>query len=137
MGHRGLDRYSISRSSFSPVRRTSRFSTFLSVAAHRPSRSKRIDFILDQPTALAEFIRDGRLRALAVTSGIRFFSLPDTPTISECGFPGYAVTGWQGLVAPANLPTPILNRLHAELTDGLNDPGIVEQLRTLGNVPKS
>jgi tripartite-type tricarboxylate transporter receptor subunit TctC len=97
---------------------------------------KRIDFVLDQPTALAEFIRDGRLRALAVTGGSRFFSLSDTPTISECGFPGYAVTGWQGLVAPASLPIPVLNRLHAELTDVLAEPAIVEQLRKLGNNPK-
>jgi tripartite-type tricarboxylate transporter receptor subunit TctC len=94
---------------------------------------KRIDFVLDQPTALVEFIRDGRFRALAVTGGERFFSLPDTPTISEAGFPGYAVTGWQGLVAPAGLPTPVLNRLHTELTGILMEPAIVEQLRTLGN----
>src|SRR5712692_3909804 len=94
---------------------------------------KRIDFVLDQPTALVDFIRDGRLRALAVTGGQRFFSLPDTPTISEAGFPGYAVTGWQGLVAPAGLPAPVLNRLHTELTGVLAEPAIVEQLKALGN----
>jgi tripartite-type tricarboxylate transporter receptor subunit TctC len=96
---------------------------------------KRIDFVLDQPTALIDFIRDGRFRALAVTGGKRFFSLPDTPTISEAGFPGYAVTGWQGLVAPASLPAPVLNRLHTELTGVLAEPTIVEQLKTLGNDP--
>jgi tripartite-type tricarboxylate transporter receptor subunit TctC len=64
-----------------------------------------------------------------------FFSLPDTPTISETGFPGYAVTGWQGLVAPAGLPAPVLNRLHTELTGALEEPAVVEQLRTLGNDP--
>src|SRR5204863_7265180 len=53
----------------------------------------RIDFVLDQPTSLMDLIKDGRLRALAVTGGMRFFSLPDTPTISEAGFPEYAVTG--------------------------------------------
>src|SRR5262245_48828556 len=82
---------------------------------------KRIDLVLDQPTALVDFIRDGRFRALAVTSGRRFFSLPDTPTISEAGFLGFDVSGWQGLVAPANLPIPLLNRLHAELTSVLGD----------------
>jgi tripartite-type tricarboxylate transporter receptor subunit TctC len=97
---------------------------------------KRIDFVLDQPTALLDFIRDGRFRALAVTGGGRFFSLPDIPTISEAGFPGYAVTGWQGLVAPANLPTPVLNRLHTELTGILGEPATVEQLRLLGNEPR-
>ena len=89
---------------------------------------KRIDFVVDQPTALIDFVREGRFRALAVTGGKRFFSLPDTPTISETGFPGYAVTGWQGLVAPADLPAPVLNRLHTELTTVLVEPAIVEQL---------
>jgi tripartite-type tricarboxylate transporter receptor subunit TctC len=96
---------------------------------------KRIDLVIDQPTALVDFIRDGRFRALAVTGGQRFFSLPDTPTVSESGFPGYAVTGWQGLLAPAGLPEPVLNRLHTELTSILVEPAIVEQLRRLGNDP--
>jgi tripartite-type tricarboxylate transporter receptor subunit TctC len=97
---------------------------------------KHIDLVLDQPTALVDLIRDGRLRALAVTGGSRFFGLPDTPTISEAVLPGYDVTGWQGLVAPAGLPPPLLDRLHAELTGILMDPAIVEQLKTLGNVAK-
>jgi tripartite-type tricarboxylate transporter receptor subunit TctC len=96
---------------------------------------KRIDIVVDQPTALIDFIRDGRFRALGVTGGKRFFSLPDTPTISERGFPGYSVTGWQGLIAPANLPAPVLNRLNAELIGVLMEPAIVEQLRRLGNEP--
>jgi tripartite-type tricarboxylate transporter receptor subunit TctC len=97
---------------------------------------KRIDLVVDQPTALVDFIRDGRFRALAITGGKRFFALPDTPTISEAGFPGYAVTGWQGLVGPAGLPTPVLNRLHTELTAVLAEPAIVAQLKTLGNDPR-
>jgi tripartite-type tricarboxylate transporter receptor subunit TctC len=96
---------------------------------------KRIDLVVDQPTALVEFISDGRLRALAVTGDRRFFSLPKTPTISESGFPSYAVTGWQGLVAPANLPVPVQNRLQKELIGVLAEPSIVEQLRKFGNDP--
>jgi tripartite-type tricarboxylate transporter receptor subunit TctC len=96
---------------------------------------KRIDLVVDQPTALVDFIGEGRFRALAVTSGKRFFSLPDTPTISESGFPGYAVTGWQGLVAPADLPAVVLDRLHKELTGILTDPTVVDPLRRLGNDP--
>jgi tripartite-type tricarboxylate transporter receptor subunit TctC len=84
-----------------------------------------------------DFIKDGRFRALAVTSGSRSSNLPDTPTISETGFPGYAVTGWQGLVAPAGLPEPVLTRLHAALTGVLAEPTVVGQFRTLGNEPRS
>jgi tripartite-type tricarboxylate transporter receptor subunit TctC len=96
---------------------------------------KRIDFVVDQPTALIDFVREGRFRALAVTGGKRFFSLPDTPTISETGFPGYAVTGWQGLIAPADLPALVLDRLHRELIGILAEPAVVEPLRRLGNDP--
>jgi tripartite-type tricarboxylate transporter receptor subunit TctC len=96
---------------------------------------RRIDLVLDQPTALVDFIRDGRLRALGVTSGRRFFNLPETPTISEAGFPGFDVSGWQGLIAPANLPGPVLNRLHAELTGVLTEPTVVAKLEILGNEP--
>jgi tripartite-type tricarboxylate transporter receptor subunit TctC len=96
---------------------------------------KRIDIVVDQPTSLIDFVRDGRFRALGVTGGKRFFSLPDTPTISETGFPGYSVTGWQGLVAPVQLPAPVLKRLNTELIGVLMEPAIVEQLRRLGNEP--
>ncbi len=98
---------------------------------------KRIDFVLDQPTSLIDLIKGGRLRAVAVTGGMRFFSLPDTPTISEAGFPSYAVTGWQGLVAPAGLPEPVLHRLRAALSGVLADPTVIAQLRTLGNDTRS
>ena len=97
---------------------------------------RRIDFVLDQPTALIDLIKDGRFRALAVTSGSRSSNLPDTLTISETGIPGYAVTGWQGLIAPAGLPEPVLSRLHAALTGVLAEPNVVGQLRTLGNDPR-
>ena len=97
---------------------------------------RRIDFVLDQPTALIDFVKDGRFHALAVTSGSRSSHLPDIPTISETGIPGYAVTGWQGLVAPAGLPEPVLARLHAALTGVLGEPNIAGHLRTLGNEPR-
>lgn len=98
---------------------------------------KRLDFVIDQPTAIMEFIRDGRLRAVAVTGEGRFFSLPEIPTISEAGFPGYGVTSWQGLAAPAGLPAPIVQRLHQEITAVLAEPAIIERLRMLGNDPRS
>jgi tripartite-type tricarboxylate transporter receptor subunit TctC len=97
---------------------------------------KRLDFVIDQPTALMEFIRDGRLRALAVTSADRFFGLPDIVTISEAGFPGYNVTSWQGLAAPARLAPAILDRLSSELAGVLAEPQVIEKFRTFGNEPK-
>ena len=97
---------------------------------------KRLDFMMDPAAALIEFVRDGRLRALAVTGDARFFALPAVPTIAESGVPGYVVTGWQGLVAPAGLPTPIVERLNTEVVAILKEPAVVERLRALGNEPR-
>src|SRR5260370_12397533 len=70
----------------------------------------RIDFMLDAPTLVLEYIRDGRLRALGVTSSSRFFGLPEVPTISEAAVPEYVVASSQGLAGPAGVPAPIVDR---------------------------
>jgi tripartite-type tricarboxylate transporter receptor subunit TctC len=97
---------------------------------------KRLDFMMDPPAALLEYVRGGRLRALAVTDSSRFFALPDVPTIAESGLPGYLVTGWQGLLAPAGLPEPMLHRLNSEVVAILKETDVIAKLRTLGNEPK-
>jgi tripartite-type tricarboxylate transporter receptor subunit TctC len=97
---------------------------------------KRIDFMMDPPAALLEYVRGGRLRPIAVTGSSRFFALPDVPTIAESGVPGYLVTAWQGLVAPAGLPDAILSRLNTEVVAILNEPDVGARLRLLGNEPK-
>jgi tripartite-type tricarboxylate transporter receptor subunit TctC len=97
---------------------------------------KRLDFMMDPPAALLEYVRAGRLRALGVTGSTRFFALPDVPTIAEAGVPGYLVTAWQGLIAPAGLPDAILRRLNAEVVGILQEPDVAARLRTLGNEPK-
>src|SRR5262249_4097555 len=81
------------------------------------------------------FIRDGRLKAMGVSSAGRYFALPDVPTIAESGMPGFAVDAWQGLIGPAGLPASILQRLNAEAVRILKDPTTGERLRTFGNEP--
>jgi tripartite-type tricarboxylate transporter receptor subunit TctC len=91
---------------------------------------------MDPPAALMPYVREGRLRPLAVTGAERFFAVPDVPTIAETAVPGYLVTAWQGLMAPAGLPDPILRRLNAEVVATLKEPEVVERLRMLGNDPR-
>lgn len=98
---------------------------------------RRIDFMVDPPTLLVEMVREGRLRALAVSGASRFFALPDVPTVSEAGLPGYIVTSWQGLAAPARVPDAIVNGLNREMAGILTEPEIVSRLKILGNNPVS
>ena len=97
--------------------------------------AQRIDFIADSPTAELEFIRAGKVRALAVTGAARFFSLPEVPTTAEAGVPDYTFTSWQGLVAPAGLPPAIVQRLNAEVAGILTEPAMIERIKALGNSP--
>jgi len=95
----------------------------------------RLDFMMDPPATMMEFIRSGKLRALAVSSSTDYFALPATPTVAESGVPGFDVRAWQGLVAPAGLPEPILNRLNAEVVRILKDPVTADRMHTFGNEP--
>jgi tripartite-type tricarboxylate transporter receptor subunit TctC len=96
---------------------------------------KRIDFLVDTPTLLLEFIRSGQLRPVAVTGSSRFFALPDVPTIAEGGVQGYATSSWLGLAAPHGLPADIAARLNTETVGLLGEASVIERLRNLGNVP--
>ena len=95
----------------------------------------RLDFMMDPPATMMEFIRNGKLRALAVSSAKEYFALPSAPTIAESGVKGFDVSAWQGLVAPAGLPEPIVNRLNTEVVRILKDPATVERMHTFGNEP--
>jgi tripartite-type tricarboxylate transporter receptor subunit TctC len=81
-----------------------------------------------------EFIRAGKLRALAVTTAKRQEVLPDVPTVAEF-VPGYEASGWFGVGAPAKTPDQIIDALHKELNAALADPGIRTRLGEFGTEP--
>ena len=72
------------------------------------------------------------VRALAVTGDKRAPQTPDIPTIAESGYPGYKVTSWQAIFAPAATPRPIIDRLYQESAKALKLPDVVERLATQG-----
>lgn len=80
-------------------------------------------------------VEAGKLRALAVTSAQRSAVLPDVPTVQESGVPGYEVTSWYGVFAPARTPDPIIRKLHGEISAALKTKAIQEKLSTLGAAP--
>jgi tripartite-type tricarboxylate transporter receptor subunit TctC len=81
------------------------------------------------------FIKDGRLRGLAVTSTTRASAAPELPTVSESGLPGFESLSWFGVLAPAGTPPAVLQRLEAELQKAMATPTIMERLATMGAMP--
>jgi tripartite-type tricarboxylate transporter receptor subunit TctC len=86
------------------------------------------------PASLA-LVQANRLRLLAVTTARRFSGLPDVPTIAEAGVPGYELTSWVGLLAPAATPPAVLARIHATLLESLRSPGVRDVLAKSGAEP--
>ena len=87
------------------------------------------------PSSMA-FIKDGKLRALAVTATKRQAVLPDVPTVSE-SVPGYDGTAWFGIGAPKKTPQDIVAKLNSTINAGLADPALKKKLEDLGGVPMS
>jgi len=81
------------------------------------------------------FIRDGKLRALGVTSAKRSPLLPDVPSIGEKEVPGYASVGWYGIVGPAGIPKPVATTLNREIVRILQNAEVRERLAREGAVP--
>lgn len=83
-------------------------------------------------TTLMPQVKNGRLRAIAVTSAKRSTMAPDIPTIAESGVPGYDTSGWFGMVAPAGTPRGVIERLNSEIVKGISTPESRQRLATLG-----
>ena len=86
-------------------------------------------------------VQSGRLKALAVTTAKRLPTKPDVPTVAELGMPGYEVTTWGGVMAPANTPRPLIAKLNAEINRILKLPDVRERFakagaETVGSTPE-
>ena len=77
-------------------------------------------------------VRAGKLRAYAVSGPHRAKSLPDVPTMNELGYKGFAITQFQGLLAPARTDPAIIARLHQEVVKALKSPDVIQRLETDG-----
>lgn len=80
-------------------------------------------------------IKNGKLRALAVTGATRFPTLPDVPTVMEAGLPGYSAGQWLGVFAPARTPTDVVRKLNEEINRAVKTPAIAQQLVDRGMTP--
>jgi tripartite-type tricarboxylate transporter receptor subunit TctC len=86
----------------------------------------QVQMMFDAITTMAPNVRAGKLRALATSGKQRSSVLPEAPTVSEAGVPGYEAVIWLGIMAPAGTPRPIVDRLNAEITRATNAPEMKE-----------
>jgi tripartite-type tricarboxylate transporter receptor subunit TctC len=106
-----------------------------SPAAQQALMSGEVSMFFDTPITAVPLVKDGRLRALGVSTRTRSDLLPDVPTIAEAGVPGYEVLGWNGILAPAATPAPIVQRLNREICAILDEPEIKQKLAQQGANP--
>ena len=95
----------------------------------------QVDVMFDQTTNTVNQIKTGKIKGYAVTTKDRLAVLPDLPTLDESGFPGFEMTVWHGLYAPAGTPKEILDKLSGALQVAVQDPKVTERFADLGTVP--
>ena len=103
--------------------------------------SGRAHFYINPMLAMISHIQAGRIRLLAVTSPKRASAMPDVPTLSEAGVPGYEATSWYMIIIPSKTPAPIINKIYSETAKALKSSDIVDVLargasEPIGNNPK-
>ncbi|PWB21022.1 tripartite tricarboxylate transporter substrate binding protein [Comamonas sp. JNW] len=95
----------------------------------------QIEFMTDTINSVAPFIKDGKLKLLAVSTAQRIPNFPNVPTLAESGMTGFEAGAWQGVMVPARTPDAVVQRLNAEILKALKDPGVLEKLRLQGTEP--
>jgi tripartite-type tricarboxylate transporter receptor subunit TctC len=96
-----------------------------------------IDFVISTVTVARPQIESGALRALGVTSKVRWKDFPEVPTFDEAGSPGFEVISWSGFAAPPGLPRPIVDRLNAEVRRALGVASVRQRLESVGGDPRA
>jgi tripartite-type tricarboxylate transporter receptor subunit TctC len=94
-----------------------------------------IQFLTDTVNSVAAFVKDKRMRMLAVTTPKRMSNFPDVPTLAESGMPGFDVGAWQGVMVPAGTPRPIVDRLNTEVRKALANAEVRSKLAVQGAEP--
>ena len=95
----------------------------------------QVQVAVDTVVASTPFIKSGKIKAIAVLSPLRSSLLPDVPTVAESGYPGFDMSTWFALMAPANLPAPIRTKLEAALASVMASQELRKKLNDLGLIP--
>ena len=96
-----------------------------------------VDMVIVAASSAAPYVKDGRLRALALLAAKRIGAMPQVPTSAEAGLPQLVAVNWSVLVAPAGTPRAIVERLNAECVRAMNSPDLRERLEAIGGEPET
>ena len=91
-----------------------------------------VQMVFADPAGAPPLIKDGKLRALAVSSKVRIAAMPDVPTMEEAGFPGFEAVSWHMIVGPAGMPKEIVDKLSAEFKRMTASPDYQAQVDRMG-----
>jgi tripartite-type tricarboxylate transporter receptor subunit TctC len=94
--------------------------------------SGQVQMMIDVMPNVFPLVKDGRIRGIAVSTSVRFPGAPEFPTIAESGIAGFEASAWDGILAPAGTPEPIVNKLNAAIRTALADPELIELLKSRG-----
>jgi tripartite-type tricarboxylate transporter receptor subunit TctC len=100
--------------------------------AHQDLLAGRVPIMCDNLSNVLPYVRDGRLRAIALTADQRHPQAPEIPTAAQAGLPGLEVEVWYGFAAPAGTPAAVVQKLNSEFAKALHDPGVTARLQSLG-----
>src|SRR5207247_8203448 len=92
----------------------------------------QVDYSFQNLGAVTNYIKAGRMKALAVTAKTRHSQLPNVPSVPEAGFPDLVVTSWQAAAAPAKTPREVVAKLHDATVKALRSPDIAERMNQIG-----
>ena len=92
----------------------------------------RVPLMCDNFSNVISHVRNGRLRAIALTGTQRIAQAPDVPTVSESGLPGFEISVWYGFAVPAAAPKPVVQKLNREIAAALQQPAVSARLQSLG-----
>jgi tripartite-type tricarboxylate transporter receptor subunit TctC len=95
----------------------------------------QIQFMTDTVNSVMGFVKDKRMKMLAVTTAKRMSLFPDVPTLAESGMPGFEVGAWQGIMAPAGTPRAVVDRLNTEIVKALQSQDVRTKLAAQGAEP--
>ncbi|HUI14201.1 MAG TPA: tripartite tricarboxylate transporter substrate binding protein [Xanthobacteraceae bacterium] len=95
----------------------------------------RVQVMFESLNSIAPFARSGAVRALAVTGDHRSPAFPDLPTVAEAGVPGYSAPTWSGVIAPAGVPRPIVEKLNTAINAAIRSPAMTAFYARIGDAP--